>query len=533
MSRRPPGEPLKGRTIPRVYPKPLRKLTPKTTHGYAVVAFARALGVRLYPWQEWALIHALELLPDGTYRFRVVVILVARQNGKTTLLKVLALWRMMQAAKTVVVGTSTTMEYAREAWQATVDLAADRDRQKARITAWCRFVDYPPDDDKELIPYLAPADRMVRWQKAYEPAKYGALDTSLVTTNGSRYKIATAGRRGGRSLSVDLGIADELREHRPQGSNETGWEAWAALDGATTARPMSQLWALSNMGDDSSVVLNQLRQMGTDYAETGEGDETLCLLDWSAPEDADVWDRSAWAQANPSLGYGGITEATLASKARLPAHVFKPEHMCVGVPTQRVAVPVAAWNSCEDVNATMERLRSRVACVVDVSPDLDHVALIACAVDAAGIVRSDVIGKWSSTDEAFRDQDGIPSLLRKVRPKVVGWFPDGPAGAMAPEMKAIGRRWVVKEIRGVEAGQACQGLAELVKSGRIRHTGDPMLTNHVTGANKQMTGDGWRFVRRGVGHVNAAYALAGAAHLARLMPRSKRSGIVTADAPAA
>jgi phage terminase large subunit-like protein len=40
------------------------------------------------------LIHALELLPDGTFRFRTVVLLVARQNGKSTLMQVLTLWRM-------------------------------------------------------------------------------------------------------------------------------------------------------------------------------------------------------------------------------------------------------------------------------------------------------------------------------------------------------------------------------------------------------------------------------------------------------
>lgn len=532
MSRRPPDEKLMGRTIPRVWPKPLRKLTPETTHGYAVIAFGAALGVRLMPWQEWVLIHALELREDGTYRFRVVLVIVARQNGKTTLVKLLALWRMVQVAKTAVVGTSTTVEYAREAWQATVDLAADRDRRHAKLRLWSRFAFDVPEHDKELIPLLPVADRLVKWQKGYEPAKYGALDTSLVLTNGSRYKVATADRRGGRSLSVNLGIADELREHRPKGADATGWEAWAALDGATTAKTDAQLWALSNMGDDGSVVLNQLREQGTAYAEDGEGDDTLFLAEYSAPENADVWDREAWAQANPALGYT-ISEQTLASKARRPAHVFKPEHMCIGVPTQRVAVPVAAWNSCEDVNATMDKLRTRVAVVVDVSPDLDHVALIACAVDQAGIVRSDVIGTWDSTEAAFRGEGSIPELLRKVRPKQVGWFPDGPAAAVAAEMKTLARRWKVSEIRGPEAGQACQGLAELVKSGRIRHTGDPLLTNHVIGANKLVTGDGWRFVRKGVGHVNAAYALAGAAHLARLMPRPRRSGIVTADSPAA
>ena len=47
-------------------------------------------------------------------------------------------------------------------------------------------------------------------------------------------------------------ILDELREHQTTVS-------CAAISGATVGRPDSQLWCLSNAGDDESVVLNDLR----------------------------------------------------------------------------------------------------------------------------------------------------------------------------------------------------------------------------------------------------------------------------------
>src|SRR5687767_11961786 len=121
---------LIGSTTPRLWTKPKRRLTEKTSKEFACIRFAEGLGIELYPWQQWALIHALELNPDGSYRFRVVVICVARQNGKTTLLKVLSLWRMLEDQARLVVGTSTNMEYAREAWGATVDLAEERDKRR-------------------------------------------------------------------------------------------------------------------------------------------------------------------------------------------------------------------------------------------------------------------------------------------------------------------------------------------------------------------------------------------------------------------
>lgn len=79
-----------GITTPRIFTPPLRELTPATSNGYAVIEFAeKFLHVHLYPWQKWLLIHGLELLPDGSYRFRRVVTEVARQNGKTTVMSVL------------------------------------------------------------------------------------------------------------------------------------------------------------------------------------------------------------------------------------------------------------------------------------------------------------------------------------------------------------------------------------------------------------------------------------------------------------
>src|SRR5689334_19115868 len=87
----PPG--LKGSVTPRLWTRPLRPLTPGTSYGFAVIDFARdVLGTPLDPWQQWVVIHAGELLEDGRPRFRTVLLLVARQQGKTTLLKVLSLF---------------------------------------------------------------------------------------------------------------------------------------------------------------------------------------------------------------------------------------------------------------------------------------------------------------------------------------------------------------------------------------------------------------------------------------------------------
>ena len=66
---------LLGRTEARIFTPPL-ELTPETSAGFSVIEFAeQILGIDLLPWQSWFLIHALELRPDGKFRFRKVLCL--------------------------------------------------------------------------------------------------------------------------------------------------------------------------------------------------------------------------------------------------------------------------------------------------------------------------------------------------------------------------------------------------------------------------------------------------------------------------
>ena len=446
---------LIGIETPRIETPPLRPLTPETSDGFAVIEFAERLGVELMLWQRYALLHGLELLPDGSYRFSTVLVLVARQSGKTTVAQVLSLWRMMQG-RSMVLGTSTNLDVARESWTAAVELAEDQ-----------------------------LADEVVS-------VKRGALDTSLTLANKSRYKTMAANRRGGRGLSVDLGIADELREHRAKGESD-GFEAWAALSGATTARPNSQLWAFSNAGDSSAVVLAHLRELAIGFIETGSGDDSLCLLEWSASEGADIDDRQAWRQANPALGVT-ITERTLEGKAAsLPPNVFRVEHLCQSVENLDGAIDLGAWKACADSGSTLDVAKERVALVLDVAPGGEHVSLVAAWSGEDGRTRLSALAGWSSTEEARME---LPGWIQAVEPEALGWFPSGPTAALGPMLRELGAHGLT----GQEVTEACMGLADLVTARRIIHPADPLLDAHIAAASKLPSGDGWRFVRRGAGN---------------------------------
>src|SRR6478609_10421834 len=136
---------LLGSTTPRLFTQPAAvgppgpcgcgcALTPATSAGFSAVEFAEdLLGFELHPWQRWLLIHALELRKNGRFRFRKVLVLVARQNGKTALCKILALWFLYVRNARLVLGSAQDLKIAYESWQGAVDLARDNDDLNAEI----------------------------------------------------------------------------------------------------------------------------------------------------------------------------------------------------------------------------------------------------------------------------------------------------------------------------------------------------------------------------------------------------------------
>jgi len=108
---------LRGSETPRLFTPPVGPLTPATSKGFEANTFAEdVLGVDLMPWQKWVLIHLLELAPQGGFRFRTALILCARQQGKTVLLQILALWRLYLDRAGLVIGSAQQLALAEETW---------------------------------------------------------------------------------------------------------------------------------------------------------------------------------------------------------------------------------------------------------------------------------------------------------------------------------------------------------------------------------------------------------------------------------
>jgi hypothetical protein len=451
---------LLGSVEPRLWTRPLRELTRETSLGFEVCDFAeQVLEIDLLPWQRWLFIHGLELNPDGaTYRFRTVLVLVARQNGKTTALVVLSLWRMVMDQARMILGTSTNLDYARMSWRRAAELG------------------WGPRGAKTFqgVPGLEGEFREPRYANGQE---------SLLHVGGGEYRIGTASRTGGRSMSNDLLILDELREHKT-------WEAWSASSKTTNARPRGQRWALSNAGDDSSLVLNYLR----DKALAG-GDLATGIFEWSAPDGCDAGDRAGWAQANPAAGYMGeaMTEATIASDFGTdPEPVFRTEVLCQRVP-RLVPQPVslAAWE----------------ASAANVRPDGEPVFFVTMAKEmtSATVAVAALHRRVPHVDIADHrpDVDWLTDRLRQLHERYptakIAAYAAAPVRAWKPTLaEPYDRNGVempgfdLELMSATDASAGCSHLERLAKDQAFTHSPDDVFVDSLVGAQtRTQEGGSW------------------------------------------
>lgn len=496
-----PAPKVLGHTEPRIWTPPLRELTPETSIGFDVIDFARdVVGVPLDPWEEWAAIHIGELLPNGQPRFRVVLLLVARQNGKTTLAMILILYWLFVESVEAVLGTSTDGKYAIKTWKKVCALAVENE--------WL---------SKQLAP----------------KAVYSSSGReSLTTRDGSVYAPAANNDSAGRSMTVARWLCDELRQHRDN-------QCWESVEGAMSAVQDSQIICTTNQGDDTAYLLHEKREAALAFIETGVGDPRVGLFEWSSPPGADPTDIEALAMANPNMdrelpGMDGkirgpfserlVAQGAAAKKAGGDILTgFRQNYMCQRVVVEDPAIEPELWKAAKtDSPVDLAEHRDKLALCLDVAyGTADHASLVGAAV-IDGKVHVEVIAAWNGfgCTKALRAE--LPDIVRRIRPRALGWFPAGPAATVAADLAAKRGQWpprrvITEEIRG-DVIACCMGLVEQVHTGDLVQPGDPMLDKHVENAQRLNRGDGFVFVRRGAGPVDGVYAMAGAVHLARTLP---------------
>ena len=480
-----PPSRLLGTTAPRVWTPPLRELTPETTLGFECINFAQdILEIDLMPWQRWFLKAALELHPtevdsagDPLFRFRKVFLLVGRQNGKSTVMQALTLWRMFVDRCNLVIGTAQDLEIAETLLKECYELAEEVDELKSEMG----------------------------------PLMRGAGKFSFRLKSGETYKVKAASRRGGRGLSGELVLLDELREHQ-------SWDAWGAVTKTTNARDRAQVYGVSNAGDVSSVVLRHFRKkaherlgdpdglnadpaaeelVSEDQAEDMdvEVDDSLGWFEWSAAQGCQKFDRDGWAQANPALGYR-IRESTIRSDAHNdPEWTFRTEVLCQwSEGTLHGPFEAGSWDATRDPESRVAP-ETPVTLGVDVSWNrgTSHIAIAGRRTD--GSMHGEVVATRAGTDWLipWLTSDERQERVRKARVVVQG--KGAPVSSLIDAMREAGVN--VEECAGSDLSAACGSVYDLVRDGLVKHPPWPALdVAAATAVPKMLEGGAFVFDRK-------------------------------------
>jgi hypothetical protein len=406
---------------------------------------------------------------------------------------------MFIEAHEIIIGTSTKRETAKFSWRQVVKMAEQCELLKEEM---------PPIHTRETIG-----------------------EEAFFNNHGSNYLFAAPNRNAGRSYSVDRALLDELRDHKNQ-------DTYDGLINAGNAKIDFQAVAITNQGDATSVVLDDIRTSAIEFIESGTGDPNTFIAEWSSPQGSDPTDMQALAYANPNLGiripYDALMGQAIQSKKKGGEKLarFKTEIMCQKVHLLDPAIEPELWDMCnfytvfkDQKYPNLAEHRRTVTLCLDVSLDGDHATLVAVS-EIEGLYYCEVIKVWKGFNCTNLVRSELPDLVEMIRPRAFAWYPGGPAAAIAADLRLKPKHnkpWPPRnvkiiELKTEEIPAICMGLSQTVHSARMCHPGDEMLTQHIKQTQKLHRGDVWTFVRAGSGPVDATYALAGALHTNKTLP---------------
>ena len=156
--------------------------------GPVVAALADELGVPLLPWQTHVLDDALKVLPNGRWARSSVGVLVARQNGKTHMMRMRILAGLYIFGEKNAIAMSQTRQLSLDTFKQTVDMAESLDWMRKRIKRVSRT-----NGQEELEVYCH-----------HYPKSCGGKCERI-----RKYSIRAATSEGPRGSSADLLYVDE------------------------------------------------------------------------------------------------------------------------------------------------------------------------------------------------------------------------------------------------------------------------------------------------------------------------------------
>ena len=441
--------------------------------GQVVIDLAAEFGQPLLPWQQYVAMDALQLNPNGGWAKSNIGVLIARQNGKTALMRQVFLAHLYVFGSKQIIAMAQTRQLALDTFKQTVDLAESLDWTRKRIKRVSRT---NGQEELEVYCHHYPKSCTEKCQRI------------------RKYSIRAATSEGSRGSTANLLYVDELRE-----ISEEAWQAAVPLTRTTGG----QTWITSNAGSEASTVLNSLRTRALMNQSPRMG-----WYEWSAAEGSQVNPPDIYAiqQANPALGHLIDLESILDSAKFDSKEAFQTESLCMWVSSMTSPWNMTKWNEGEKEITMQEDLPTYMG--LDLTFNREKAYLVSVQVqpdENLAVFVHEWYKEGGINHIALASE--IAELARRFNPRILAYDPNT-AGFIAPHLsrqhETVPIQWGSSTF-----AIACDQTLNAMNSGRIIHAGQEVMHEHLVACAKRPAGDGgWRIARRAATNpISAAVAL--------------------------
>jgi phage terminase large subunit-like protein len=414
----------------------------------------------LLPWQEFVLKDMLTTDKNGLWIRKTNLLLIARQNGKTHLARMLILAHLIKWNTNVLMMSSNR------------SMALDTFRQVALLL----------ENNDHLKGFV----KQIRYANGTE---------SIEMHSGARLDVVAATRDGSRGRSVNgLLFIDEVRE-----INEEGFRAATPT---TRAHPNSHTLLTSNAGDAFSVVLNDLRERALSYPPKSFG-----FYEYSAPQYCKIEDKSAWALANPALGHTITLDAIEESIATSPIETTRTETLCQWIDSLQSPWPHGVLEATSDSDLVMHP-GALTMFAFDVSPSRRNASLVAGQILPDGKMGFGMLTQWESqvAVDDLKIAAEIKAFADVYKPRLV-CYDKYTTQTIADRLANAGV--MVEDVSGQKFYQACGDLLDALVNNRVVHSGQTELIQQFNNCAAKVNDTAWRIVKRkSAGDVSAPIGIA-------------------------
>jgi phage terminase large subunit-like protein len=456
------SKPLRGAIKPRLHSPFLKG----KTRGGEVAELAERIGQPLLDWQKLIINDMCAVDKDDMFIRKSSLLLIARQSGKSHLARMRCLAGLFVFGEKDILIMSSNRSMAMKSFNIMADIIERNDFLRAQLK---------DGDIKKGI-------------------RRTNGDERIILASGAQLEVAAATSDGARGRTCDFLWIDELRE--------VSEPAMDAAKSVTLARKNSQRLFSSNAGDAFSKVLNDLHD-----ACLNKPPKSLGFYEYSAPDFCDIWDRNAWAMANPSLGHLITEEALEEAIGSSTMEAARTEQLCQWISSLTCPFSTEVLENSSDSTLEMT-VGAYTVFGFDVSPSRRNGSLVAGQLLSDGRIGIGIMETYSSqvAIDELKMAASIKSWVDLYKPRLV-CFDKYTTQTIADRLANSGV--MVEDVSGQQFYKACGDLLEGLTNLRVVHNGSKELIEQFTNTAAKTNDSSWRLIRRkSAGDISAPISLA-------------------------